>query len=69
MQISKGNVTAKLNKKEHLPIYIFAIGRQFGKRSVPTFTTVANHGTDFVDRLLDRHTLLLEERDQIMVNT
>lgn len=60
---------ADIHELEHFAVYVPAVGRQFCQRSVPTSVAIIHHDSNLVDGLLDRQAFVLENGNQVKIDT
>jgi hypothetical protein len=67
MEISKSNVSASVDKFDHVSINTLSPKWQVCHSSVPSSVAIVQHFTDLVGGFLVRHTLVSEDKHDVAV--
>ena len=67
MQIAQCNVPAAINKLDDIPINVLSPERKIRHSHMPPLVAIIQHLTDLIHSLLVRHTLILEDKDDIAI--
>jgi len=67
VKIAQGDIPAPIDKLDDIPINVLSPERKVRHSHVPPLVAVIQHLTDLIHRFLVRHTLVLEDKNDIAI--